>query len=146
MAPPGTGSVCTWSKLMVWQARAIESVNLIAFASISLAPSNLNEDSKAPGRRPYWRRYWLRDQRLITPIDGGGHGIFIDTSFVTYRYVRIAAAIQRERRLFLWLVAHDFTSQHHKKTSVLPPFVAVPSGGLEPQESHHLRGTCYPLD
>ena len=37
---------------MVSQAGAIKSTDLIAFASISLAPSNLDEDSKAPARRP----------------------------------------------------------------------------------------------
>ena len=37
---------------MIRQARAIKSIDLIAFASISLAPSNLDEDSKAPAGRP----------------------------------------------------------------------------------------------
>ena len=37
---------------MIRQARAIKSIDLIAFASILLAPSNLDEDSKAPAGRP----------------------------------------------------------------------------------------------
>ena len=37
---------------MIRKARAIESIDSIAFASISLAPSNLDEDSKAPVRPP----------------------------------------------------------------------------------------------
>ena len=52
MAPPGLRSISRWSWLMVRQAGAIKSTDLIAFASISLAPSNLDEDSKAPARRP----------------------------------------------------------------------------------------------
>ena len=50
----GTGSIRTWSELVVRQVRATESIDMIAFASISLAPSNLDKDLKAPGRRPYW--------------------------------------------------------------------------------------------
>ena len=52
MAPPGLRSISRWSWLMVRQAGAIKSTDLIAFASISLAPSNLDEDSKAPAGRP----------------------------------------------------------------------------------------------
>ena len=53
---------------------------------------------------------------------------------------RIAATIQEERRLFLWLAARDFASEIHQKRSVLQPHVAVSRAGLEPQEPHPLRG------
>ena len=52
MAPPGLRSISIWSWLMVRQVGAIKSTDLIAFASISLAPSNLDKDSKVPARRP----------------------------------------------------------------------------------------------
>ena len=41
---------------MIRQTRAINSIVLIAFASISLASSNLDEDSKAPAGRPVGNR------------------------------------------------------------------------------------------
>ena len=55
----------------------------MAFTKLSLAPSNLDEDSKAPGRRPYWQRYWPADQRPIMRINGRGRGLSIDPLFAT---------------------------------------------------------------
>ena len=52
---------------MIRQARAIKSIDLIAFASISLAPSNLDEDSNAPAGRPV-------DDVVGRPISGRPYG------------------------------------------------------------------------
>ena len=52
MAPPMLGSISTWSELMVQQVRAIKSIDLIAFASSSLALLNLVADSMTPAGWP----------------------------------------------------------------------------------------------
>ena len=51
IAPLGLRSISRFNYLMIRQATAIKSINLIAFASISLAPLNLVADSMAPARR-----------------------------------------------------------------------------------------------
>ena len=43
----------------------------MAFTKLSLAPSNLDEDSKTRGRRPYWRHYWPSNQQPTMWINGG---------------------------------------------------------------------------
>ena len=65
------------------QAKVIRSINMMTFGAISLASSNLDEDSKAPARQPCRRRYRARDQRPTTRIDGEGRGLSFDTSFAT---------------------------------------------------------------
>ena len=75
---------------------------MIAFTKLSLTPSNLDEYSKAPGMRPYWRGYLPVDQRPTMRINGGGHGLSNEPSFATVRRTRIAAANEDLRQVFSW--------------------------------------------
>ena len=73
MAPPGTGSILTWSELMVRQAKAIESIDLIAFASISLRGGvSKHVDEWTWTAIVAWRRYfflrWLVSQHRRTSL------------------------------------------------------------------------------
>ena len=63
MAPPGLGSVSRCSELMIRQARAIKSIDLIACTSISLVPLNLIPDSMTPVE-------WPADDVVGRPISG----------------------------------------------------------------------------
>ena len=51
------------------------------FAAISLEPSNLNADSMAPARRPFWRLCWPLDKRPTARVNWRARGLSIKTSF-----------------------------------------------------------------
>ena len=81
MTPPKLGSISIGPKLITMQARGIRFINTMTFDAIPLAPLNLDADSVTPARRPFRQRYWARDQRPTTQIDGKGRGLSFDTSF-----------------------------------------------------------------
>ena len=93
MALPGIESTSRWSWLIIRQARAIKSTYLIAFASISLVPSNLGKNSKAPAGR-------LVDNAVARPISGrpcvsgGGIGAF----FLFFWWGHLLGGIILERK------------------------------------------------
>ena len=57
-------SIC--SKLKFQQVTSIELNYIVLFAAISLAQSNLSEDSIAPARRPFKGGCWPSDPPPIT--------------------------------------------------------------------------------
>ena len=117
---------------MIRQARAIKSIDLIAFASISLAPSNLDEDSKAPAGRPV-------DDVVGHPISGrpcgsteGVVGFPLTphsppTDKNSCHNTRRAAAIPM-------VGGSWFHKQESPKRSMLQPHVMILRAGLEPQD------------
>ena len=61
------------------QARAIRLIDAVASDAISLAQLNIDADSVTPARRPFRQRYWARNQRPTTRIDGEGRRLSFDT-------------------------------------------------------------------
>ena len=113
----------------------------MAFTELSLAPSNLDKDSKAPGRRPYWRRYWPADQPPTMRIDGGGHGLSNEHSFATVAkeqpsQMKICDGYSHGQ------VARELMSYNHKKIAKTKLLAHLPARGLNlgdhtNQEAHY---------
>ena len=106
----------------------------MAFTKLFVALSNLDEDSKAPGRRPYWRP--------TMRIDGGGHGLLNEPLFATVAkespsQMKICDGYSHSQ------VAQELMSYNHKKKSQKQAAGAPPSTGLEPWITHQLRDIRY---
>ena len=104
---------------------------MMAFDAILLAPSNLDEDSKAPARSPV-------DDIVGRPISGRPCGLTegswaFERAIIRHQRKRIAAAIEGEPRLFSWLVARVFTGKPYQKRSMLQQLLPGPYVGFEPQ-------------
>ena len=66
MAPSGIRSINSWSWLTIRQTRAIKSIDLIAFASISLAPSYLDDRRNGRQSDGYSHGWWNQIRRART--------------------------------------------------------------------------------
>ena len=62
------------SKLKAKQVKAIKSNQIVLFAAISSAQSNLGVDSMAPAQRSFKKGYWSLGPRPTTRGDGEGPG------------------------------------------------------------------------
>ena len=65
------------------QVVTTKSIDAIAFAAISLAPSNLDADSVAPAGRPFGQCCWPPDWRATMRIDEGDRWLLIEPSITT---------------------------------------------------------------
>ena len=124
---------------MVRQVRANKAIETIAFAALSLVPSNLDTDLMTPAGRLFRRPCWPPNQRPTIQIDGGDRGLSIETLFITNAKEEPPQSTDGGGYLVVrWLM---FARARTTKKSVLQPLLAVHSAELEPQEPHHLRGT-----
>ena len=82
-AAPRVETISIHNKLMIRGVKAIGLNYILVFATISLAPSNLDADSIVPAGRQFRRRYWPPDPRPTIRIGGKGRGLSIEPLFAT---------------------------------------------------------------